>query len=217
VAQLADLAPQSWDDLFDFLDPSRPGKKGNDRDHEAEARCLEIRRKLVCFFAARRCPDAEDLATDTILRVAAKCRAVDSSAFADRIGYFYAVAHNVLHESHRHSQRQSTERESVTHELERLRISRLESCNQKEALHTCLEQCVKKLPGRARRLIVQYYREEKTAKIESHRALAGEFGKSVNALRIEVHRIRKTLHHCVLGCMRLDPAGADTREALLHR
>ncbi|MCK7472214.1 MAG: hypothetical protein MZU95_16720 [Desulfomicrobium escambiense] len=67
-------------------------------------------------------------------------------------------------------------------------------------MHRCLELCLAKLNHRARRLILGYYREERAAKIECHRQLADEFGKSVNALRIEVHRIRHTLRQCVLGC-----------------
>ena len=97
------LTAESWEDLYDFLDPGRPDKPGPDRDAVAEARCLEVRRKLVCFFAARGCPDAEDLAVDTLLRVAGKCREVDCRGFADRTGYFYGVARNVLHEWQRHS------------------------------------------------------------------------------------------------------------------
>ncbi len=207
MAQPGGLVPQSWDDLFDFLDPTRSAKHGTNRDRQAEAKCLEIMRKLVCFFAARGCADAEDLATDTILRVAAKCREVDGSGYGDRTGYFYGVAHNVLHESHRHLQRESTERDSLRRERERLSSPDPESWKRKEVADRCLELCVGKLGEPARRLIVRYYRNDKTAKIESHRALAKELGKSVNALRIEVHRIRRTLQQCVFECM--SPSGHD--------
>ena len=54
---------------------------------------------------------------------------------------------------------------------------------------------------------MSYYSEEKAAKIERHRRLAEEFGKSVNALRIEVHRIRKVLRLCVSGCVQPMLAG----------
>ena len=36
--------------------------------------------------------DAEDLAVESVLRVAAKCGDVDASGYQDRIGYFYGVA-----------------------------------------------------------------------------------------------------------------------------
>ena len=195
-----------WDDLLDFLDPNRREKLGPDRDREAEARYLEVVRKLVCFFAGRGCGDAEDLAMESVLRVAGKCGAVDASGYTDRIGYFYGVGRNVLHEWRRDSLRESTKHEGLGRELRRLSSSDPESWSNKEAVHRCLELCMTKLPYRARRLMLSYYQEERAAKIEGHRRLAGELGKSVNALRIEVHRIRHTLRQCVVGCVRPEAA-----------
>ena len=198
------LTEESWDDLLDFLDPNRRGKQGPDRDQDAEARYLEVVRKLVCFFAGRGCPDAEDLALESVLRVAGKCAGVDASGYKERTGYFYGVGRNVLHEWRRDSLRESTKREALGRELARLPISDPQSWTGKEAAHRCLDLCLARLGHRARRLILSYYREERTAKIEGHRRLAEEFGKSVNALRIEVHRIRNTLRRCVLGCVQSD-------------
>lgn len=195
-----------WDDLLDFLDPSRRGKQGPDRDKDAEAKYLEIMRKLVCFFAGRGCGDGEDLAMESVLRVAGKCRDVDASGYKERIGYFYGVARNVLHEWRRDSLRESTKHEGLARELRRLPPSDSESWSNKEAVHRCLDLCMTKLPHRARRLILSYYREERAAKIEWHRELADEFGKSINALRIEVHRIRNTLRQCVVGCVHPEAA-----------
>lgn len=196
------LSAESWDDLFDFLDPGRHEKPAVDRDALAEARCLEIRRKLVCFFAGRGCADAEDLAVDTLLRVAARCRDVDADGYVDRTGYFYGVARNVLHEWQRRSVGDVTKRELLRTEFLRLPIPDPQSWTQKEALHRYLELCLSTLTEQARRLILSYYCEERTAKIEHHRALASEAGKSVNSLRIEVHRIRKAVRECLYGRLR---------------
>lgn len=201
------LHPQSWDDLYDFLDPQRPERPEADRDAFAEVRCVEIRRKLACFFAARGCADAEDLAIDTLLRVAAKCREVDCSGFADRTGYFYGVARNVLHEWQRHVSADASTRESCRTELARLSLPDTHAWAEKEAVHRDLVVCLAKLTGRARSLILSYYAEERTAKIEHHRALAAEFGKSVNSLRIEVHRIRKAVRECLFERLRGGAAG----------
>jgi RNA polymerase sigma factor (sigma-70 family) len=195
------LTEESWDALLDFLDPKRGAKAGPDRDQEAERKYLEVMRKLVCFFAGRGCGDGEDLALESVLRVAGKCADVDGSGHTDPIGYFYGVARNVLHEWRRDSLRESTKREALRRELARLPISDPHSWSRKETVHRCLELCMAKLDHRARRLILGYYREERAAKIECHRKLAEELGKSVNALRIEVHRIRNTLRQCVVGCL----------------
>lgn len=200
------LREGSWDDLLDFLDPNRHQKQGPDRDKDAEAKYLEIVRKLVCFFAGRGCGDAEDLAMESVLRVAGKCGDVDASGYQDRTGYFYGVARNVLYEWLHDSLRESTKREALRRELRRLPASDPQSWSKKEAVHRCLELCLTKLTHKARRLILRYYGEERAAKIECHRKLADEFGKSVNALRIEVHRIRNVLRQCVVGCVHLEAA-----------
>ena len=62
ILQRGALNQQAWDNLFDFLDPARRDKTGPNRDTDAEARYLEIRRKLECFFAGRGCSEADDLA-----------------------------------------------------------------------------------------------------------------------------------------------------------
>jgi RNA polymerase sigma factor (sigma-70 family) len=198
----AGLTPESWDDLYDFLDPGRRGKPDADRNALAEARCVEIRRKLVCFFSARGCTEPEDLAVDTLLRVAVKCREVDSRGYADCTGYFYGVAKNVLHEWQRRSSADVAGRESLRAELLRLHLPGAHSWAEPELVHRYLEMCLAALAAQARQLILSYYLEDRGAKIEHHRALAGETGKSVNSLRIEVHRLRKALRECLFERLR---------------
>ena len=204
----APLVPERlWEDLLDFLDPTRPGKRGAGRDAEAEARYLQIVRKLVCYFAGRGCRDAEDLAMECVLRVAGKCATLDASTREDRAGYFYGVARNVLHEWWRHEVRDSRKRESLRMEFARTGFVDGPSWSRKEEVHRCLDQCMATLGHRARRLVLGYYGEEGAAKIEAHQRLASELGKSVNALRIEVHRIRAVLRECVVGCVQPRAAG----------
>ena len=157
-------------------------------------------RKLVFFFAGRRCANPEDLAMETVLRVAAKCREVDVSSYADRVGYFFGVARNVVHEEHRSALRESKALESFLREISRTPADP-DAWKQAEAAQSCLEHCVATLPDHARQLILRYYSNQGAAKVTAHRALADELGKSVNALRIEAHRIRKTLEQCVFGCL----------------
>ena len=195
------LGPESWDALFDFLDPQRPMATGPDRDRHAEARCAEIVRRLTMFFAGRQRPDADDLAMDVLLRVAAKCRDVDVSGHPDRIGYFYGVARNLLHESVRSATRESMALQAFRLEVLRLPALDADAWRQEEAVRRCLDRCLAGLPPRARRLVVSYHQSTGAGKIASHRSLADEVGKSVNALRIEVHRIRKSLLECVSACL----------------
>lgn len=189
----------SWDDLYDFLDPERPGKRGPFRDRDAERRYDEVVRKLTFYFAGRGCREADDLAMETVYRVAARCAAVVISGPGDRIGYFYGVARNVLHEW----LRKTAKRQPATGvDLTTLPAPEPESGRDKEALDRRIQRCLAKLPPGDKRLILSWYSGEGTAKIEHHRQLADELGKSPNALRIQVHRIRKLLEECMFEGMR---------------
>ena len=211
-----DLSEGAWDDLLDFLDPRRREKQGLDRDSDAEARYIEITRKLVCFFAGRGRGDADDLAVTTILRVAARCGSVNCSGDDDRMRYFYGVAWNVLQETWRASVREAKASESLKTELLRLPMPDPDVWDEEEAVHRCLDRCMAGLLPRARRLMLSYYGGEAGAKIEGHKNLADQFGKSVNALRIEVHKVRKALRQCVFSCLRPDARGktSGTRPTL---
>jgi RNA polymerase sigma factor (sigma-70 family) len=200
------LTEESWDALFDFLDPGRSTRTGPDRNAAAEARCLEITRKLVFFFTGRACGDAEDLTAETILRVAGKAREIARSPGMDPLAYFFGVARNVHLEWLRDARRETTRRESAVRDPGFFPIRDVRAWRNDEIVHRCLEQCMATLGRAARQLVISYYSDDKTAKIERHRQLAAEFGKSMNALRIEVHRIRKVLRECMSGCVQLELA-----------
>jgi RNA polymerase sigma factor (sigma-70 family) len=65
----------------------------------------------------------------------------------------------------------------------------------------CFDQCLATLSADVRELIINYYQEEKHAKIIGRQQLADQFGIPLNALRIRVHRIRKTLEACIQDCL----------------
>jgi RNA polymerase sigma factor (sigma-70 family) len=201
------LTEESWDALFDFLDPGRAAKTGPDRNATAEARCLEITRKLVFFFTGRACGDAEDLTAETILRVAGKAREIARVPGMDPLAYFFGVARNVHLEWLRDARRETMRRESAVRDPGFFPIRDVRAWRNDEIVHRCLERCMATLGNAARRLVISYYSDDKTAKIERHRQLATEFGKSVNALRIEVHRIRKVLRECMTACVQPGAAG----------
>ena len=72
----------------------------------------------------------------------------------------------------------------------------------KETRDQCLDECLTaKLADDERELILEYYRGERTAKIEHRKRLAAARKKHLNALRIETHRIRQKLRPCISDCM----------------
>jgi RNA polymerase sigma factor (sigma-70 family) len=202
------LTRESWDRLFDFLDPNRRTKTGANRDSDAEAKYREIMRKLIFFFASRTCADADDLAVETIVRVAAKCGELPGSSYNDPTGYFYAVARHVHQEWVRKAGEETHRVAPLEHEPPDPRISDSRTSEIDEVHRRCLDKCLDGMNQRARRLILAYYTGEKAAKIEGHQKLADELGKTVNGLRIEVYRIMKMLRGCVIECTQPGPTAA---------
>ena len=90
--------------------------------------------------------------------------------------------------------------------IERLPVPDAGAWAETEFVHRCLASCLSKLGEPARRLLLSYYSESGTAKIDHHRALAVSAGKTVNSLRIEVHRIRKAVRECLFDRLRNEAA-----------
>jgi DNA-directed RNA polymerase specialized sigma24 family protein len=178
------LTQEAFDSLLTWLDSER------DR---AGRLYEEIRSRLIKIFICRGCTEAEDLADETINRVAKRVDEVAKTYSGDPALYFYGVANKVHLESLRRKpqmdvalpQRQTDE---IGPEL------------------NCLEQCLKTLRSENRELVLEYYQEERQAKIANRQRLAQKMGIPLNALRIRAHRIRAALKNCVKECLVQQPA-----------
>jgi DNA-directed RNA polymerase specialized sigma24 family protein len=65
----------------------------------------------------------------------------------------------------------------------------------------CARRCLKTLPGAQARLLLDYYRDDKAAKIANRQRLAEQQGVSLNTLRMRMCRIRAQLEECVGDCV----------------
>jgi hypothetical protein len=65
----------------------------------------------------------------------------------------------------------------------------------------CLEECLGVLSVDNRELVIQYYQDERQAKIDRRKLLARRLGIAPNALRIRACRIRASLLKCVENCL----------------
>ena len=63
----------------------------------------------------------------------------------------------------------------------------------KENTHLCLEKCLDKLSPNSRRMIEQYYAEDRRAKIDLRQRIAAELGIGLGTLRLRALRIRDKL------------------------
>jgi RNA polymerase sigma factor (sigma-70 family) len=174
------LTQESFDKLLAWLDADREaaGKKYE-----------EIRFKLIKIFVRRGCTTAEDLSDETINRVTRKILEIGDTYVGDPALYFYGVAHNVY-------------LEHIKKRAAPLPLPRPDSPERVEQNYECLQQCINRLPPESRELIIEYYQEEKQAKIKHRKELALRMGVTLNTLRMRAHRIKVTLQDCVLTCLK---------------
>ena len=186
------LTQEAFDGLLDWLDADR---------ERAGRRYETIRHRLIKIFACRGCGEAEDLADETMNRVSARVQEIAHSYLGDPALYFYGVAQKVHLESmrNRHAP-EALVRAGPGAGVDPTIVDDIEGESE------CLERCMDSLSEENRRLVLQYYQEEKQAKINHRKRLASELGIAVNALRIRAHRIRLTLQQCVQTCLEDRPA-----------
>jgi len=174
-----ELTPDVFEGLLFWLSP--------DRD-QAGRKYEEIRRKLIKLLVCRGCTCAEDLADETINRVTRKVPEIIDNYTGDPSLYFYGVMHKVYLEWLRRNRRE-------------LSPPPAPDPPEPEQEYECLERCMERLTSKCRELVLEYYQEEKKAKIDRRKVLANRLGIAVNALRIRAHRIRASLQECVLECL----------------
>ena len=162
----------------------------SDRDQAGDKYEL-LRRKLVKFFEWRRCASPEDLADETLNRIA---RNLESGEKIRDFGpYCAGIARRVFLE---HLRQREHERS-----LQAMPAASGASVGELERRATCLETCMRALTPDSRQLILDYYQEEKHARIEARKVIAAQLGIPLNALRIRAYRIRAQLEQCVHHCM----------------
>lgn len=188
------LTPEAFRGLLEWLD------EGSDSGGQAY---LEMRRRLVAYFDRKNCLTPDELADETLNRVARRLEEegrIESEAPAK---YCYIVARFVFMESLRAADKRGVPlddalRQSGTADLAAEPDKEKEV---KEEMLNCLEHCTGKLETENRDIILRYYFGEERVKIDNRRALAESLKISMNALSIRACRIRDKLEICVGKCV----------------
>jgi DNA-directed RNA polymerase specialized sigma24 family protein len=177
------ITQESFGRLLNWLDPN---------DESAATKYEKIRQRLIRIFVCRGCYEAELLADQTIDRVTQKVAQVADGYVGEPAAYFYGVANKIHLEWLRGQKR--------ARELAVAEVSVEDADDEREAEYSCLEKCLEELPGESKELIVEYYRDEKRAKIDRRKNLAKSLGVTIGALQIKASRIRSRLNACVVKC-----------------
>jgi RNA polymerase sigma factor (sigma-70 family) len=177
--KLRTLEQADFDRLLQWLD--------SNQEHAGEA-YEKIRRRLIAILASRGCHCPEELADETIDRVARRVIDIRDTYVGDRSAYFLGVMNNVHHE---YLKRPQLPRSSEP----------VEQTEVRERVHLCLDRCLEKLSPHARQIIERYYAENRRAKITLRRRIADELGISAGNLRLRALRIREKLQVCINNCL----------------
>jgi len=180
------LTSEAFEQLLNWLDSER---------EKAGLKYEEIRLRLIRIFAWRGAYCAEELADDTINRVLSKVDTVAPSYSGDPALYFYGVAQNVF-------------LEYTKRKPEPLPPPVLELPEQDDADYNCLDECLEQLDLETRWLVLEYYQEDKQAKIAHRKVLAEQLGINPHTLRMRAHRIKGILKKCIIKCREQVPSGA---------
>jgi DNA-directed RNA polymerase specialized sigma24 family protein len=176
------LRQEDFDRLLAWLDPNLD---------LASLLYEKIRWRLIAILAARGCHTPEELADETIDRVARRVADIQETYVGDKTIYFLGVANNVHHEYLKRPGLSSLPEPSSTQE----------DTKHKEETHSCLECCLNELPLDSRSLIERYYAEERQAKIDLRKRIADELGIGPGTLRLRALRIRERLQRCIEICL----------------
>ena len=160
-------------------------------------RYLEIRRRLVDYFGRRNCPFPEDLADETLNRVARRLEETGSIDDVVPARYCYIVAKFVFLESLRRPRQVELVTETAEAAVAQMANERADN----ERTFNCLEQCLQSCSIADRALILNYYQATSGSAPENRRHLAQRLGITANSLAIRACRIRSRLEACVRACV----------------
>jgi len=191
------LSPEAFRRLLRWLDD------GSDSGGE---RYLEMQRRLTAYFSRKNCLCSDELADETLNRIARKLDEKGTITEVSALHYCYIVAKFVFLENVRSVkpiQTGATElRNSDSATRRAAGVSEIGTEDLREKTFGCLEKCLGQLSANDRELILEYYRGEQRAKIERRAELTTRLGITMNALSIRACRIRNKLEACVDKCIR---------------
>lgn len=167
------------------------------KDRDTAGRKYEdIRRRLIVMLHARGCSRAGEAADEAINRFIRRLPEMIDTYQGDPVPYICVIARNV----HREILRSDPVPLDET-DYDGLTRNEPDDDDDEERVHECLERCLNKLESKHRELVLNYYQNDKQAKIDFRKQLAKAMGIAANALRIRVHRIRTTLETCLDDCL----------------
>ncbi|HEX4950426.1 MAG TPA: sigma-70 family RNA polymerase sigma factor [Blastocatellia bacterium] len=189
-SNLSDLSPETFAAFLARLasDPAQAG-----------AAYEEQRQMLVKFFECRGVVSADDLADEVFNRVAR--RLSEGEVIENLPGYCFGIARFVLLEHLR-----SPEQQRIALDDAPPLIAPEREDEDDDVRLACLQTCLQSLPPDNRALILEYYQDNKRARIDVRQAIADRWGITRNALSNRMVRLRTQLEQCITRCVKKNAA-----------
>ena len=189
------LTSDSFQRLLNWLD------QGTNSDGQ---KYLEMQRRLVAYFDRKNLSNFEELADETLNRVARRLEEKGEIESDTPAQYCYVVARFVLMEHLRATQKdkvivEAVRRDSLNQDAAENYVN--DEQDLKEKMLNCLEKCTLQQDLTSQKIITQYYVGKERVKIENRRALAASLNITTNALSIRACRLRDKLEACVRQCI----------------
>ena len=162
---------------------------------------VAMRRRLRDYFSRKNCLPAEDLADETLTRVARRLEEEGITRDETPARYCYIVARFVFLEHLRETKARpmvagipgnAAPQPSAADVAEAA-----DAAKAREKLLASLRKCLQELDPLNRRIITRYYIGTARVKIDNRRELADSLGLTMNALTVRACRIRTRLEACV--------------------
>jgi DNA-directed RNA polymerase specialized sigma24 family protein len=183
-----ELTPGAFAKLLAELDPD---------PETAGGKYEELRRQLIKFFEWRGALFQEELADETLNRLARK---IDEGEKIEKnvVAFSLGIARFVLLETLKRPDNKRVELK----ELDTIASPPERREEDDDLWLVCLRECLRGVSNENRELIIEYYQDEGRARINDRKMLADNLGISLNALFTRAKRTRDKLEECVARCVK---------------
>jgi DNA-directed RNA polymerase specialized sigma24 family protein len=176
-----------------------------DGDANSDGRAyVEMRRRLRDYFGRKSCRTPDDLADETLTRVARRLEEEGITRAETPARYCYIVARFVFLEHLRETKAYplvtQVSGDVAPQPSAPSAADAAEAAGLQEKLLACLRKCLRELDPLNHRIITRYYICSERVKIDNRRELAESLELSVNALTVRACRIRARLDACIRRC-----------------
>lgn len=181
---------------------------GDSSEHGAHE-YLNLHKRITTLFINWQSCAPEDLADETLNRLAHQLTEGKEINPASRSAYVHGIAKNISREHWRSCEDCKRRRIRSNDENDGDSLNSLpaigsvpdkEEADEKERLLECLNECLEKMNEDERLLLLEYYSEDKTQKIVTRDRMATRLSVTSGALRQRVWKLRTPLRDCIDEC-----------------